>query len=615
MFLFQVIGATCSPQMDAAMDACGDATRCQLCAKLPPARSKAQMPLPARLCGELPAALLPDADSRWNTLVGMEPQSTGRLCQKCHARVVGEARKADAWCRDAAVAQATRGHRGGVAAHRGGVAAHPKQQRLTEEASLRFEQRVLPLDATRALGLPYGEARPSLPAPWHRTSSMFDQLPGRPNDHGLRSACWHELDRSLAEGRQKPQPLVVLELLRGMGPDDPGPPLLMSSQLLPYNDEIGDGLDEARAALLKTSNSICMHEIEVEGHALDQLTCTGRTVHDRRWLCIDEEATRYRNPLLTKTGLYSRFGWADPDHAAHCCLFRHPGHVPLLVSQRHEPNPDLGAGADGVAPVLMYTPSVHKLLPRGHPGRTALEALLPPEGGTWLDCAPHLPADHTMAGWTLADILSALPESSKPYGHGHGFERLQTSGTQGDNVSQTWVPDNKRGSADHRVQRPLLAGQSIMEWDDASSALHYGVVCACIPAAEAAVAMLLPFDHPSRRARTRLAPNGRVWTYQAGKWYVTRRAAERFPGLVKRGHGSHDIDSYDAKTGKARTIEPHFDPGNGILWGGMDCREAAPAGREAAPAGREAAPNGTGYRCTQNGVAHDQGRSAHVHVQ
>ena len=161
-------------------------------------------------------------------------------------------------------------------------------------------------------------------------------------------------------------------------------------------------------------------------------------------------------------------GFEDP-HAVKRGL-QHLSFTPLLLDL---PDPLPPAGADGVAPVLMYTPSVHKLLPRGHPGRTTLEALLPPEGGTWLDCAPHLPADHTMAGWTLADILRALPESSKPYGHGHGFERLQTSGTQGDNVSQTWVPDNKRGSADNRVQRPLLAGQSIMEWDDASSALHH----------------------------------------------------------------------------------------------------------------------------------------------
>jgi hypothetical protein len=63
-----------------------------------------------------------------------------------------------------------------------------------------------------------------------------------------------------------------------------------------------------------------------------------------------------------------------------------------------------------------------------------------------------------------------------------------------------------------------------------------------------------------------LAPYGIVYSYQASKWYVTEEAARRFPGLVKHMKDG-EIESYDPETKKARTIEPHFDSGNAMLWG------------------------------------------------
>lgn len=179
------------------------------------------------------------------------------------------------------------------------------------------------------------------------------------------------------------------------------------------------------------------------------------------------------------------------------------------------------------------------------------------EGGTWLDCVLPLPPDHCMCAFRLSEILEQLPENSKPHGFGHGFERLSYVGTSGGLPSCTKVPRNKRGVACTSEQRPLVGGVSILEWDNASSALHIGIVCACIPAAEKALE-LLPPEHPCRKATTRLAPYGYVYTYQAGKWYVTRSAAIRFPALVKRRKDG-GVDSYDEETDKARTVEPHFD--------------------------------------------------------
>ena len=62
-----------------------------------------------------------------------------------------------------------------------------------------------------------------------------------------------------------------------------------------------------------------------------------------------------------------------------------------------------------------------------------------------------------------------------------------------------------------------------------------------------------------------VAPYGRLYTYQASKWYASKAGAERFPALVKMC--GQDVDSYDPVTGVGHTIEPHFDTGNAWLWG------------------------------------------------
>jgi hypothetical protein len=233
-------------------------------------------------------------------------------------------------------------------------------------------------------------------------------------------------------------------------------------------------------------------------------------------------------------------------------------------------------GAAGHAPVLVYAPSLPRLLPPGHPGRAALEMLQPTEGDSWLDCVLPLPPDHALCGSTVGQVLGRLESrDSKAYGHGHATERLVSAGTMGGNVSQAWVHavkpppvagGKKRKAADSApaLLRPIIGANGVLEWDDASSALQYGTVAACIPAAEAALELLLPPSHPA--LKTQLAPFGRVFTYQAGKWYVSREAAAMFPGLTKFTRGGA-IDSFEEESGAARTIEPHFDTGNNYLWG------------------------------------------------
>jgi len=444
-----------------------------------------------------------------------------------------------------------------------------KYARLTDEARQRFNQIATSL-----------RPAPAAPPEWRESALSAKAMPERPNDGALRESVWSQLEGPRSSRSR--EALTLLEEIEGMGPGEYGPPILSRSALVRFNDEVGDGLDEARVELLATSKLKVLHEIEVRGHALDDLDADGRLLHDQRPLRIDEEVTRHRLPL--EGDLYRKYGWADPDHPDGCALLLHPPHAALLVSQQR-PSAAEGSGEPGEAegsskgeetpppvtvPVLMYSPALPELLPPGHPGRVALEALQPAEGESWLDCVLPLPPDHTMHGWTLRRVLAKLPPGCKPYGHGHGFEFLTCTGTQGDAASCTWVPRNKRGSSEKRVQRPLIAAQSILAWDDASSALHYGIVNACIPAAEAAMELLLPPDHPSRKARTRLAPYGRVFTYQAGKWYVSKVAAKQFPGLVRYGGGADGkarVDSYDEATSKARTIEPHFDTGNATLWG------------------------------------------------
>ena len=110
-------------------------------------------------------------------------------------------------------------------------------------------------------------------------------------------------------------------------------------------------------------------------------------------------------PLALSLPLGHRVGWMDHRRSS-CRLLEHHSAVPLLVTQHHDEQQELAAGAS-MAPVLMYAPALHRLLRPGHPGRAALEQLLPPEGGTWLDCVLPLPPDHHMCGWTLDQANSA----------------------------------------------------------------------------------------------------------------------------------------------------------------------------------------------------------------
>ena len=63
-------------------------------------------------------------------------------------------------------------------------------------------------------------------------------------------------------------------------------------------DDDVDGLLDARRRLLAVSDRKVLHEVRVDGHALDQLDSHGLELHDVRQLDIDEHATRHRFALF-----------------------------------------------------------------------------------------------------------------------------------------------------------------------------------------------------------------------------------------------------------------------------------------------------------------------------
>ena len=544
------------------MEASEGCKRCELCAAAIAPRSKQIKSLVKDLgISSLPGRLLTEQCCNWRRLTDGEPLQTGVVhIQKCFGKVK-YALSLDA--KEMAASAAALATRSGVLPS---DAPPPrKRNKLGQAAELRFGAASVLRPARRV----------PLSAEWSTAAAHIAKVVDCPDDAARREQAWRMLahEPPVCTHARRRQPLTWYEEVCAMGPDDLGPPLLTTSQLLPFNDDVGDGYDPAREQLLHASKCNVLHEVEIIGHALDQLDCQGNLVSEHTRCLLDEEVTRYRNQLRdceTLGPLFQRFGWANPDKPKTCKLLRHPAHVPLLVTERHKPVADLAVGADGFAPVLMYCPSLPKMLPDGHPGRVALEMLLPADDSdeSWLACKLPLPPDHSMAGWTLRAVLLELPAHGKAHGHGHGFERLSASGTSGGSSGVCWVPSNKRGSKQARVQRPLIS-DVVLEWNNASSALQHGVVNACIPAAEALlndpIRALLPPDHPCRMHRTRLAPYGWIFSYQASKWYVSRQASESYLGLIKYEHGK--IDSFDASSSKARTIEPHFDTGNTFYWG------------------------------------------------
>lgn len=177
-----------------------------------------------------------------------------------------------------------------------------------------------------------------------------------------------------------------------------------------------------------------------------------------------------------------------------------------------------------MAPVLMYLPRLDLLLAPGHPGRVALESLLPAEGTSWLDsilphCARSQPKwlnlgrrlDQAGHGWLHGQSLWTRPRI-------RALDLHRDDGRLGvGHVGATPAPqvNKKEGACE---QRPLIEG-TILEWNQAASALHYGLVNACVPAAEALLQMLLPAWHPSRKYKTSVLAPYAIW-----QGLVVRRA-------------------------------------------------------------------------------------------
>ena len=435
--------------------------RCQLCAKSWPYWSSSLKAFDSEANGKLPVSLQAEADAQWL-------QKTEGLCTStfgvCSGRCLKRVHKAFL-PKSHGKAKRTRARDDD-----GFVRIPKKQYRLTAAARGRFEM-VSPNSMDDGSGVPMALQPLAL-----RTASVLH----RPLDSAVRSRVWSELlfEEQAAEPSSSSTAaqtdLVWEETVAGMKPGvDLGPPLLIGSRLATGDRKL-DGYDDTRALLRKCARpNAPLHEIKVEGHALNQIDINQCVISTM--LCIDEEVTKYRNELQdTQEGSFrQKYGWADPDSDS-CTLLVHPTDAPLLVIQQHEHVRHAIAGEDG-APVLMYAPSLLDLLREGHPGRVALFSLRHPSADeSWLQCRPlGIPPDHIMHGWTLNEILAALPEGDKPAGHGHGFERLVASGDSGGSVSQCWVPSNRLGRDDiNRVRRPLVGHQSVLEFDDASSAIQ-----------------------------------------------------------------------------------------------------------------------------------------------
>ena len=451
----------------------GMATRCAACGS----RTRESRSGTVPLTRPLPEALRAKADRSWWEKTGGGPRvDTGVLCNRCVGKVAYAARKerrteaakrpADGTRRRSSKKQPSPERK---------LVAPPqpltKVRRLSPDSEVRFNE-VAPV--------PRRPPNEGLPPFWRTADEDAAASVQRPTDGRLRSAMWRRVLvfdwQSSVNSRA--QPVALLDVVRGMRHGEPGPPLLLGVacpsltgayrpkkrddeltvadadsrvEALIFDDD-GDGLLDARRRLLAVSDRKVLHEVRVDGHALDQLDGHGLKLHDERQLDIDEHATRHRFALFDSfcaggvpqhERLFQRFGWADPDkfvpcpslsgpqpslrrplrlslspsllgtpvswmdhRRSSCRLLEHPSEVPLLVAQHHGEQQELAAGAS-MAPVLMYAPALHRLLRPGHPGRAALEQLLPPEGGTWLNCVLPLPPDHRMCGWTLDQANSA----------------------------------------------------------------------------------------------------------------------------------------------------------------------------------------------------------------
>ena len=505
--------------------------RCALCAIAHPARSKGLKPLPDEQQGELPIALHEHARNAWDKR-NLPLVATGKVCKhKCWAKVLEACRP-----------KTSRRMQSRSSTSEATAQAPAYQHRVRCRPSLLAAASLLRFD--RVFSGSRGVT--SSPAGWEQLGDMVSQIVGKPNDVEFRQKVWRAILK-----RPPGSSVRWIETLEAMSGDDLGPPMLLSSELA--SPQVADSFSGSREKLLALGDSSFLHEVILEGHALDPIGRDGCLIANQ---CLfDAEVTHWRFPLLNNADLgdgvvlgplRDRFGWADPDIRTTCRLLEHDEAVPLLVWQRHACLPNAIAGEEK-ALVLMYSPYLPNVLPVGHPGRVALERLQPRAGESWMECKPLLPPDHAMSGLTVDAIAKQLKQTDKAYGHGHGFERLVMTHFCTADSNDTSIPemndvlddDNggnclqrhlpkvfgpppakrpRRSGKYHGVKarRPLVGGNGVLDWDDASSALHYGTVNACIPAAEAAL-LLLPESHPCRRTRTRLAPYGRVWSYQVGQ--------------------------------------------------------------------------------------------------
>jgi hypothetical protein len=170
--------------------------------------------------------------------------------------------------------------------------------------------------------------------------------------------------------------------------------------------------------------------------------------------------------------------------------------------------PRLAAGAGAPRPrgARESPPRGRDLVARLDPATLRTPARSQPK---WLNLGRRL--DQAGHGWLHGQSLWTRPRI-------RALDLHRDDGRLGvGHVGATPAPqvNKKEGACE---QRPLIEG-TILEWNQAASALHYGLVNACVPAAEALLQMLLPAWHPSRKYKTSVLAPYAIW-----QGLVVRRA-------------------------------------------------------------------------------------------
>ena len=198
------------------------ATRCAACASKTRESRSGTVPLTY----PLPEALRAKADqSWWEKTGGGTRVNTGVLCNRCVGKVTYAARKERRITAAMRPADGTRRRSSKKQPSPQRMPVVPPQpltkvRRLSPDSELRFNE---------AAAIPRRPPNEGLPPFWRTVDKDAAASVQRPTDGRLRSAMWRKVllfDWQASVG-SRAQPVGLLDVVRGMQPGEPGPPLLL----------------------------------------------------------------------------------------------------------------------------------------------------------------------------------------------------------------------------------------------------------------------------------------------------------------------------------------------------------------------------------------------------